>query len=151
MSGEHAKSEMVTGDKTKASGRKNEERTPSKEADNKHKEESASSIKSHRKGDKKKNKMNKVIYYETDSSSPSTSGVESTTSKRQERKKFSCLMFFTLLLYLVNNIVQVNYYTFVICGLSLTLCINLSLSNYENNYKLLIAFELTHTPSVHMN
>jgi hypothetical protein len=89
MSREHTKREIVTSDKPKASGRKNNERTPSKEADDKHKEESASSIKSHRKGDKKKNKMKKVVYYETDSSSPSTSGVESTISKRQERKKYS--------------------------------------------------------------
>jgi hypothetical protein len=90
MSGEHAKREMVTGDKPEASGRKNDEWTPSKEAGDKHKEESAVSIKSHRKGDKKKKKkMKKVVYYETDSSSPSTSGVESTSSKRQERKKYS--------------------------------------------------------------
>jgi hypothetical protein len=90
MSGEHAKREMVTGDKPEASGRKNDEWTPSKEAGDKHKEESAFSIKSHRKGDKKKKKkMKKVVYYETDSSSPSTSGVESTSSKRQERKKYS--------------------------------------------------------------
>jgi hypothetical protein len=89
MSGEHAKREMVTGDKPEASGRKNDERTPSKEADDKHKEESASSIKSHRKGDKKKKKMKNVVYYETDSSSPSTSGAESTTSKCQEHKKYS--------------------------------------------------------------
>jgi hypothetical protein len=46
MSGEHTKREMITSDKPKASGRKNDERTPSKEADDKHKEESASSIKS---------------------------------------------------------------------------------------------------------
>jgi hypothetical protein len=82
MSGVHAKREMVTSEKPEGSGRKNDERTPSKEADVKHKEESASSIKSHRKGDKKKNKMKKVVYYETDSSSPSTSNAESTTSKR---------------------------------------------------------------------
>jgi hypothetical protein len=86
MSGEHAKREMVIGNNPEASGRKNDEQTPSKEAD-KHKEESASSIKSHRKGDKKK--MKKVVYYETNSSSPSISGAESTTSKRQERKKYS--------------------------------------------------------------
>jgi hypothetical protein len=72
-----------------ASRKKNDERTPSKEADNKHKEESAGSIKSHRKGDKKKKKMKKVVYYEADSSSPSTSGAESTSSKRQEHKKYS--------------------------------------------------------------
>jgi hypothetical protein len=56
MSGEHAKREMVTSEKSEASGRKNEERTPSKEASNKHKEESIGSIKSHRKGDKKRRK-----------------------------------------------------------------------------------------------
>jgi hypothetical protein len=89
MSGEHLKRDMVTGEKPEASGRKNDERTPSKEADEKDKEEYASSIKSHRKGDKKKKKMKKVVYYQTDSSSPSTSGAESTTSKRQERKKYS--------------------------------------------------------------
>jgi hypothetical protein len=89
MSGEHAKREMVTGEKPEASGKKNDERTPSKEADDKHKEESADSIKSHRKGDKKKKKMKKVVYYETNSSSPSTFGAESTSSKRQERKKYS--------------------------------------------------------------
>jgi hypothetical protein len=83
MSGEHAKREMVIGEKLKGSGRKNDERTLSKEAGDKHKEESASSIKSHRKGDKK------VVYYEIDSSSPSTSNAESTTSKHQERKKYS--------------------------------------------------------------
>ena len=82
MSGEHAKREMITGDKPGASGRKNDEWTPSKEAGNKHKEEFAGSIKSHRKGDKKKKKMKKVVYYETDSSSPSTSGTESISSKR---------------------------------------------------------------------
>jgi transposase InsO family protein len=89
MSGEHAKREMVTGEKPEGSGRKNEEWTPSKETDKKHKEESAFSIKSHRKGDKNKKKMKKVVYYETDYSSPSTSGTESTTSKHQERKKYS--------------------------------------------------------------
>jgi hypothetical protein len=89
MSGEHAKREMVIGEKPEGSGRKNEEQTPSKETGDKHKEESASSIKSHRKGDKNKKKMNKVVYYETDFSSPSTSGTKSSTSKRQERKKYS--------------------------------------------------------------
>jgi hypothetical protein len=54
-----------------------------------HKEESSSSIKSQRKGDKKK--MKKVVYFETDSLSPSTSGSESAsaTSNRHERKKYS--------------------------------------------------------------
>jgi hypothetical protein len=54
MTGEHAKREMVTGENPEASGRKNDERTPLKEVGDKHKEESADSIKSHRKGDKKK-------------------------------------------------------------------------------------------------
>jgi hypothetical protein len=89
MSREHAKREMVTGEKHEGLGRKNDERTPSNEVSDKHKEESASSIKSHRKGDKKKKKMNTVVYYETDSSSLSTFGAESTTSKHQERKKYS--------------------------------------------------------------
>jgi hypothetical protein len=89
MSGEHAKREMVTGDKPEGSGSKNDKQTPSKDARDKHKEESASSIKLHRKGDKEKKKMKKVVYYETDFSSPSTSDDESTTSKHQERKKYS--------------------------------------------------------------
>jgi hypothetical protein len=86
MSGDHAKREIVTGDKPAGSGR-----TLSKESGNKYKEESSSSIKSHRRGDKKKKKkMKKVVYYETDSLSPSTFGTESsTTSKRHERKKYS--------------------------------------------------------------
>jgi hypothetical protein len=84
MSGDHAKMEIVTSDKTIGSGK-----TLSRESSNKYKEESSSSIKSHRKGDKKKKKMKKVVYYETDSSSPSTSGAESTTSKCHEHKKYS--------------------------------------------------------------
>jgi hypothetical protein len=88
MSGEHAKREMVTSEKPEASGKKNDERTLSKDAVDKHKEESTGSIKSHRKGDNKKKKMKKVVYYETDSS-PSTSSAESTSLKRQERKKYS--------------------------------------------------------------
>jgi hypothetical protein len=84
MSGDHAKREMMTGDKPASSGR-----TLSRESGNKHKEESSSFIKSHRRGDKKK-KMKKVVYYKTNSSSPSTSGSESsTTSKCHERKKYS--------------------------------------------------------------
>jgi hypothetical protein len=86
MSAEHAKREIVISEKTEGSRRKNDERTPSND---KHKVETASSIKSLRKGDKKKKKMKKVVYYETDSSSPSTSGAKSTTSKRQERRKYS--------------------------------------------------------------
>jgi hypothetical protein len=92
MPGEHAKREMVTGENLGSLGKKNEERTQSKEVGDKHKEhkeESAGSIKSHRKDDKKKKKIKKVVYYETDSSSTSTFGVESTSSKRQERKKYS--------------------------------------------------------------
>jgi hypothetical protein len=81
MSRDHAKREIVTGDKAIGSGR-----TLSRESDDKYKQESFSSIKSHRKGDKKKKKMKKVVYYETDSSSPSTSGAESTTSTRHEHK-----------------------------------------------------------------
>jgi hypothetical protein len=81
MLGEHAKRDIVTGEKPEALGRKNDERTPPKEVGDKHKEEFANSIKSLRKGDKKKKKMKKVVYYETNSSSLSTSGVESTTSK----------------------------------------------------------------------
>jgi hypothetical protein len=85
MSGASAKREIGTGgDKSASSGR-----THSRESTHKHKEESSSSIKTQRKGDKKK--MKKVVYYETDSLSPFTSGSElaSTTSKRHERKKYS--------------------------------------------------------------
>jgi hypothetical protein len=92
MLGKHAKREMVTREKPGSSRKKNEERTPSKEADNKHKEnkeESIGSMKSHRKGDNKKKKMKKVVYYETYSSSLSTSGAESTSSKRHDRKNYS--------------------------------------------------------------
>jgi hypothetical protein len=85
MSGEHAKKEMVTGEKPATSHGK----APSGESRNKKKEESPPH-KSHRSGDKKK-KMKKVIYYETDSLSPSTSGSDalSVTSKCHERKKFN--------------------------------------------------------------
>jgi hypothetical protein len=85
MSGEHAKKEMVTGEKPATSHGK----APLGESRNKKKEESPPH-KSHRSGEKKK-KMKKVVYYETDSSSPSTSGSDasSVTSKSHERKKFS--------------------------------------------------------------
>jgi hypothetical protein len=63
MLGDHTKREIVTGDKVKGPGRKNNDQTPSRESGDKYKEESASSIKSHRKGDKKKKKMKKVVYY----------------------------------------------------------------------------------------
>jgi hypothetical protein len=85
MSGDHAKKEMVTGEKPATSHGK----APSRESGNKMKG-SPSHNKSHRSGEKKK-KMKKVVYYETDSSSPSTSDSDalSVTSKRHERKKFS--------------------------------------------------------------
>jgi hypothetical protein len=85
MSGDHAKKEVVTGEKPMTS----HEKAPSGESGNKVKG-SPSHAKSHRSGDKKK-KMKKVVYYETDSSSPSTSGSDApfVTSKRHERKKFS--------------------------------------------------------------
>jgi hypothetical protein len=68
MSGDHAKREIITGDKSASSGR-----TLSRKYGNKHKK-----------------KMKKVVYYETDSLSPSTSRFESSiTSKRHERKKYS--------------------------------------------------------------
>jgi hypothetical protein len=86
MSGDHAKKEVVTGEKPATS----HEKAPSRESGSKGKGESPLRVKSHRSGDKKK-KMKKVVYYETDSSSPSTSGsyAPSVTSKRHERKKFS--------------------------------------------------------------
>jgi hypothetical protein len=85
MSGDHAKKEMVTGEKPATSHGK----APSGESDNKLKG-TPSHNKSHRSGEKKK-KMKKVVYYETDSSSPSTSGSDASfiTSKRHEHKKFS--------------------------------------------------------------
>jgi hypothetical protein len=86
MSGASAKREIRTGgDKSASSGR-----THSRESGHKHKEESSFSIKTQRKGDKKK-KMKKVVYYKTNSSSPSTSGSESmsVTSMCHERKKYS--------------------------------------------------------------
>jgi hypothetical protein len=93
MSREHAKREMVTGEKVESLGKKIEERTPSKEAGDKHKEESVGFIKSHRKGGRKKKKMKKVVYYKMDSSSPSTFGAESTSLKRQACKKYSKMPF----------------------------------------------------------
>jgi hypothetical protein len=88
MSGDHAKKEMVTGEKPATSHGK----APSGEFYNKGKgnEKESPSHKSRRSGDKKK-KMRKVVYYEIDSSSPSTSDSDtpSVTSKRHERKKFS--------------------------------------------------------------
>jgi hypothetical protein len=85
MSGDHAKKEVVTGEKPATSHGK----TPSGESSNKGKG-SPAHTKLHRSGDKK-TKMKKVVYYEIDSLSPSTSGSDapSVTSKRHERKKFS--------------------------------------------------------------
>jgi hypothetical protein len=85
MSGDHAKKEMVTGEKPATSHGK----APSGGFGNKVKG-SPSHDKSRRSGEKKK-KLKKVVYYETDSSSPSTSGSDTpfVTSKRHERKKFS--------------------------------------------------------------
>ena len=85
MSGDHAKKEMVTGEKPATSHGK----APSGESGNKVKG-SPSHNKSHRSGEKKK-KMKKVVYYETDSLSPSTFGSDtlSVTSKRHECKKYS--------------------------------------------------------------
>jgi hypothetical protein len=92
ISADHTKREIATGDKAEDSGRKNNERTPSRESGDKYKKESTSSIKSHRKGDKKNKKMKKVVYYETDSSSPSTSGAESTLqSAKSARSIVRCL------------------------------------------------------------
>jgi hypothetical protein len=56
ISGDHAKREIITGDKAIGSGR-----ALSRESSDKYKEESSSSIKSHRKGDNKKKKMKKVL------------------------------------------------------------------------------------------
>jgi hypothetical protein len=86
MSGDHAKKEVMTGEKPATSHGK----APSRESGSKGKGESTSHNKSHRSGDKKKT-MKKVVNYETDSSSPSTSGSDtpSVTSKRHKRKKFS--------------------------------------------------------------
>jgi hypothetical protein len=89
MSGEHTKRDMITGEKLGSSGKKNEETTPSKEADHKHKEEkdeSTGSIKSHKKGDKKKN-MKKVVYYETDSSLQSHPVLEGKPNANHVRAK----------------------------------------------------------------
>jgi hypothetical protein len=85
MSGDHAKKEMVTGEKPATSHGK----APSGESGNKMKG-SPSHNKSHWSGEKKQ-KMKRVVYYETDSSSPSTSSSDapSVTSKHHERKKFS--------------------------------------------------------------
>jgi hypothetical protein len=85
MSGDHAKKEMVTGEKPSTSHGK----APLGESGNKMKG-SPSHNNSHGSGEKKK-KMKKVVYYETDSSSHSTSGSDapSITYKCHERKKFS--------------------------------------------------------------
>jgi hypothetical protein len=105
MSGDHAKKEVVTGEKPATSHGK----APSRESGSKGKGESPPRVKSHRSGDKKK-KMKKVVYYETDSSSPSTSGSDATsvTSKRRERKNllrspYTTLAFLNELLYFPSH------------------------------------------------
>jgi hypothetical protein len=90
MSGDHAKREIMTSDKSASSGR-----TLSRESGNQHKEESSSCIKSHRKGDKKK-KMKKVVYYETDSSSPSTSSSDLSIASKRRISKHAPLLFVPL-------------------------------------------------------
>jgi hypothetical protein len=104
MSGDHAKKDMVIGEKPATSHGK----APSGESANKVKG-TPSHNKSHR-SSKKKKKMKKVVYYEIDSSSPSTSGSDtpSVTSKRHERKKFSktpyaTLAFLNILLYFPSH------------------------------------------------
>jgi hypothetical protein len=84
MSGDHAKKEIMTGEKSTSHGK-----APSRESGNKLKEGSPPH-KSHQSGDKKK-KMKKMVYYETDASSPSTSSSDalSVTSKRHECNKYS--------------------------------------------------------------
>jgi hypothetical protein len=52
---------LIVGENPGSSGKKNEGKTPSKEAGDKDKEESAGSIKSHKKGDKKNKKMKKMV------------------------------------------------------------------------------------------
>jgi hypothetical protein len=127
MLGEHAKREMVTSEKPEASGKKNDEHTPSKEVGDKHKEhkeELVGSIKSHRKGDNKKKKMKKVVYYETDSSSPSTSGAESHLQSAKSvrstvRCLFAILTFLNALLYFMYPLA--NHHIFmvriIVCGM----------------------------------
>jgi hypothetical protein len=85
MSGDHAKKEMVTGEKPATSHGK----APSRESGNKKKEGSPSHIRT--KSGEKKKKMKKVVYYKTDSSSPSTSESDAASipSKSQECKKYS--------------------------------------------------------------
>jgi hypothetical protein len=102
MSGDHAKREIVTGEKSTIQGK-----APSRESGAKGKEESPPRIKSHRSGDKKK-KMKKVVYYDSSSPSTSSSDAPSVTSKRHERKKFSktphaILAFPNTLLYFLSH------------------------------------------------
>jgi hypothetical protein len=99
MSRDHAKREIVTGDKAEGS-----RRTPSRESGDKYKEESTSSIKSHRKGDKKKKKMKKVVYYETTLHhlphlAPSLQLRSATSVRSIVRCLFAILAFLNVLLY----------------------------------------------------
>jgi hypothetical protein len=104
MSGDHAKREIMTGDKLAISHGK----APSKESDNKLKEGSPP-CKSHRSDDKKK-KMKKVVYYETDSSSPSTSVSNASSSllsaisaRSLVRSSYVILEFLNALLYFLSH------------------------------------------------
>src|SRR5688500_7640097 len=103
MSGDHARKDMVTGDKpTTSHGKASSEESRNK---GKGKEKKSSSHKPHRSGDKKK-KMRKVVYYETDTSSPSTSGSDapSITSNAMSarslvRSPYAILAFLNIRLY----------------------------------------------------
>jgi hypothetical protein len=83
MSGDHAKREIMTGDKFASSGR-----TLSRESSNKHKEESSSPIKSHRKDDKKK-KMKKWSTTRPTLCHPPHQAPTRSSLLSHERKKYS--------------------------------------------------------------
>jgi hypothetical protein len=103
MSEDHAKKEMVTGEKPATSHGK----APSGESGNKVKG-SSSHNKSHRSGEKKK-KMKKVVYYKTDSSSPSTSGsdapsvLSAMSARSLIRSPYAALAFLHILLYFPSH------------------------------------------------
>jgi hypothetical protein len=99
MFGDHAKREIVTGEKAMGS-----RRTLSRESSDKYKEESSSSIKSHRKGDKKKKKMKKVVTTRTTlhllpHPTPSLQLRSATSVGSIVRCLFSILAFQSVLLY----------------------------------------------------
>jgi hypothetical protein len=104
MLGDHAKKEVVTGEKPATSHGK----TPSGEYGNKGKG-SPSHTKLHRSGDKKK-KMKKVVYYEIDSLSPSTSGLtrrpsllSAMSARSLVRSPYATLAFLNILLYFPSH------------------------------------------------